>query len=439
MKLSARAMQPRKERINRVDILIGDSGIGKSTVLGLLADRLADKTGKPWRSKLWHVGTQGFEDITGMPEIEQVDVRNGAPSTHAQRISELEIMLYKAKNAKERDALNTQLAELRAEQAAYIRPVSRFAKADHVPGAVHWPEGYTLGIVDELPTASPQVQNIFREIVDGQLNGEPVDPNCVYVATGNPPDPRFVTVNALDEAIEKRLKVYVVVPTASELLDVWANRMPSLIYKFLLMNQAFIRDLAPREWSGVARDVQDVYDGSGSLKLALDEASDELRYNHPSIDARLRKFVEYGDDPHYYPILGRDLLDADEKQHEEHMAVVKYWLEKDQRGFVGETNNDLIRAVRTLSTSELPADGGEAYSRNAADFLVMLSEHNCNDMVMTVLDLALHAKVMGKAIERIKGSPTTLKKLADMINSASAAEKKRQEAKQKKEKEPAHA
>ena len=69
MKLSARSKKPRRERANRIDVLIGESGIGKSTIMGLLADKLARATGKPWRHKLWHVGTQGFEDNTGLPIV----------------------------------------------------------------------------------------------------------------------------------------------------------------------------------------------------------------------------------------------------------------------------------------------------------------------------------------------------------------------------------
>ena len=77
-KFTARILQPKETRANRIDILIGESGIGKSTVLHQLPDRLAKTTGKPWRMKLWHVGGQAFEDVTGLPIImEDVVLKDG--------------------------------------------------------------------------------------------------------------------------------------------------------------------------------------------------------------------------------------------------------------------------------------------------------------------------------------------------------------------------
>ena len=369
MKLSARARKPRQARANRIDILIGESGIGKSTILGLLADKLTKRMNKPWRHKLWHVGTQGFEDNTGLPVVEERKIGD------------------------------------------HVQKVATFAKADHVPGAVWWPGGYTLGVLDELPSAPTLVQNQIREIIDGQLNGSKVDPNCLYVATGNPPDPRFVTGNALDAAIEKRLKVYIVVPTSEELLQVWSSLMPDMIYKFLLMNRSFIDALSPREWEGVSKDVQDVLDGNGGINDAVQEASDEL-IGHPNVEVALRKFIKFGEDPYYYPVLGRDIINASQDQMSAYLRLTTRWVEDDQRGLIGESNSDLVRTLNGLTTAKLTAKKQAA--ENVFRFMELMAENDCADMVKTAMSSIFNSpltEIVGKLLRRSK----SLKKLSDTV------------------------
>lgn len=382
MKLSARSKKPRHERANRIDILIGESGIGKSTILGLLADRLAKVTNKTWRHKLWHVGTQGFEDNTGLPIVEE------------RKVGE------------------------------HVQKVATFAKADHVPGAVWWPDGFTLGILDELPSAPTLVQNQIREIIDGQLNGSPIDPNCLYVATGNPPDPRFVTVNALDAAIEKRLKVYIVVPTSEELLQVWSSSMPDMIYKFLLMHHSFIDTLSPREWEGISKDVQDLLDGGGSINDALQEASDEL-IGCPNVEVALRKFIKFGEDPYYYPILGRDIIDASQAQMRTFLTLLTRWIKDDQRGLVGASNSDLVRAIAGLTTVK-PADKPQT-AQNIYLFMELLAENDCVDMAKMAMESFFNNgdnKGLTNDVCTLLRKSKALKKLADTVTRYHASREK---------------
>lgn len=364
-----RATAAGKKRVNRIPLILGDSGIGKSTtLLGVFMDRLMSATGQPWQAKLWHVGTQGFEDVTGMPII--VD---SAAGEHVQK-------------------------------------VATFAKSDFVPGAVWWPDGFTLGILDELASAPTLIQNQLREMIDGQLNGDPIDPRCFYVGTSNPPDPRFTTVNAVDAAIEKRLKVYTVVPTSEELLQVWSKIMPDLIYKFLLMNRSFIDALSPREWHGVAQDVQDVIDGGGSLNDAVGEASDEL-YDNAPVEVALQKFVKFGTDPYYYPILGRDMISADDKQHYQHVKLAERWLKENQRGLVGESNNDLVRALNGVKDDKLDK---RRTARNVFEFLELLAANDCVDMVKTAMESVFNGPLVQSVSELMRDSKA-LKTLSETV------------------------
>jgi hypothetical protein len=380
-------------------------------MLWQLAGQLEAKTSKPWKTQLWHVGGQAFEDVTGLPIIkEDVILQDGRIMSREDYNSHMAIAEH----------THDPSRRLNAVASLHVQEVHRratFAKSQFVPGAI-WQEHYTVGVLDELPTAPTLIQNQIREMIDGQLNGDPIDPKCLYVATGNPPDPRFVTVNALDEALEKRLKVYVVIPTKSELLQVWERIMPETIYKFLLMEQTFIDTLSPREWVGVAKDVQDTRDGGGSLPDAIEEACDELA-DHQNVAVALRKFVKFGDDPYYYPILGKDLLAADAKTRRAHMSLIGRWIKDDKRGFVGESNGDLLRTLANITQEEF--EGWNEKKRttaaeNIVEFIEILAANKCNDMAKQTLACVFkNTGIVTPVANMLKKSPV-LQQMTDIMH-----------------------
>lgn len=347
--------------------MIGESGIGKTATVRMMVDRLtgASKT-LPWKLKLWHVATQGFEDVTGLPVIEK---KKGHPA------------------------------------------VAKFAKADHVPGAVHDDAHYTLGVFDELPTAPPMIQNQIREIIDGQLNGEPVDPNCLYIATGNPPEAKFVTVQVMDDALEKRLKVYAVVPTTEELLSVWSTLLPKRIHGFLLTNPQHIDAVSPREWEGIAKDVEDILAGGGTVDDAIAEAEADLFKSRPVV-TKLREYFKFGDDPYYYPITGRALADADTQQHDDHMALIKQWAKDNVEGRIGATAHDLMRMLRMRASSAYT----ERAAKNIADFSKTLIDRKFIDLGKAVLETAVKTSLKPKIAQLIEDTDQ-YDKLVAMIQS----------------------
>jgi hypothetical protein len=253
-------------------------------------------------------------------------------------------------------------------------------------------------------------------MIDGQLNGDPIDPNCLFVATGNPPDPRFVTVNALDEALEKRLKIYIVKPTQDELLQVWERIMPKTIYSFLLMERSYIDALSPREWVGVAKDVADVRSGGGSFEEAIEEAVDEL-LDHPNIAIKLRKYLKFGDDPYYYPILGKQLLAASKKEMALILALMERWIKDDKRGYVGESKNDLLRALGNLTKDEF--DGWDAKRKdrsavNVVEFIETLAAVKCNDMAKQTLAHSFTTPLVTQVSQKMRQSPA-VKQMTDVM------------------------
>ena len=370
-KAVARMKRPKKDRANRIDVFIGESGTGKSTVLRKLADRLTAATGNPWQSKLVHVATQGFEDNTGLPIIKKV------------------------------------------ERGGRKQQIAGFAPADHVPGAV-WQDHYTLGILDELTTAPPLIQNQIREWIDGQINGQPIDPKCLLIGTGNPPDAKFVTVNALDDALEKRLKIYVIVPTQDELLSVWSQIMPDTVYKFLLMNQMFIDALSPREWEGVSKDVQDLIDGGGTLEEASEEATDAL-IEHPDVEIKFREWMKWGDNPDRYPIRGQQILDAENGQVVTYVKRVEGWLKHNQRGLAGASALDLVRTLNMTPKEDLEKLGMDRLADNIVQFVVPYTENEANDMANAILKIVLSSELVDKVCALLGQKPTSLASLSESV------------------------
>ena len=363
LKISMMIKHDRKEWVNWIPILIGEAGIGKSTILMKMADLLAKKTGQLWRTKMIHAATQGMEDNTGLPILKKVGDRD----------------------------------------------VAGWAAPDHIPGAVPWldengkSKGWTLGIIDELPTAPLLIQDQIRQLIDGCLPGSsmPVDPSCVYIATGNPPDPQYVTVNVMDLALEKRLKVYIVIPTTEELLLVWSQIMPDLFYQFLSMNTSVITELSPREWMGVAKDVQYLSEAGFSPQQAICEAADELA-EKPDVLASLQKFVQFGNDPYYYPIRASKLLEAEDKVLADYLKLMKRWADDTKDGLLGATSNDLLRALRVVPSATLT--NNKIAETAVYEVLNFFASVERTDMVKAVLEAVFETPLINGVTSRMRKS-----------------------------------
>ena len=355
--LLARAKRPPNRRTNYLPILIGEPGIGKTTTLRAIAGDLG------WGpSELMHLNTAAFEDFTGLPIVVEEKV------------------------------------------GGQVHKVAKFAKANFVPGAV-WKDHQRVGIFDELPTAPPNVQCILREMIDGQLNGEQLDPNCLHVATGNPPEARFTTVNAVDEAIEDRLAPYVVVPTAAELLQIWSRIMYDLVYQFLALNPSVIVSaegataISPRRWMTVAEQVQDLVEAGERAAIIVQDVQG-IFAEHRNVLTMLRQFIEHGNDPLKLPILGRDLIFADEEKMKGYEARMAHWFKSETSGFVGESKNDLIRVMATLTPEDKKRV--DTISTNVARFIELLVEGKCIDMAHNLMEVIYSGTLCDDIMAKLK-------------------------------------
>jgi len=361
--LTQRAKRPPGQRTNYIPIMIGEPGIGKSTTLAIMAADLG------WDFQRWDVNTQGFEDITGLPTITEHEIDG-----HKQQ-------------------------------------VATFAKAAFVPGAVWKKDRFTLGEIGELPTAPPNVQNILREMIDGQLNGEALDPKCMYVATGNPPEARFTTGSMIDDAVEDRLDPYIVIPTGDELLDVWSRIMYNTIYQFLMLNKSLIDDtISPRHWMVIAEKVQNLMQVGEQAEVILQDVRTAFAA-HQNVLPMLLEFLKHGNDPYKLPILGRDYLYADEEAMTGFDDRLTYWFKQNNRGFVGHTKNDIIRGLNTLTAAD--QEHHETIVKNVVHFLIVLVEGKCNDMAKSLLEVAYSKEALvDPMLEQLADTPA-LDKMAE--------------------------
>jgi len=367
MKISAMIKHPRKEWVNRIMVLLGEAGIGKSTVLKkVLIDQLIKATGTPWRAKLLHVGTRGMEDNTGLPIIEE---RHG-------------------------------------------RKIAAWAAPEQIPGAVPWldddgkPAGYTLGIFDEIPSASPHVQDQIRELIDGTVpgSGDPVDPRTVYVGAGNPPEAKYITANIIDDAIEKRFKVYAVVPTTEELLQVWSEPaiMPDIMYRFLLMNTDAIQHLSPREWEGLGKDAMYIRESGGTHADVLADISRDLQHC-PDVVSTMHLYFKHGDDPHYYPVRGTTIINADEAELKTAMSIMETWIDSDREALLGASINDLQRMLRLAPDTEL--SGNKQAASNVYEVLNFLAGAKRADMVKALIEVVHSTPLVTAVASKMRRSP----------------------------------
>jgi len=368
MKIAAMIKHPRSEWVNRIMVLLGEPGIGKSTILKkVLIKKLRRVTGENWRAKLLHVGSRGMEDNTGLPIIKEQQGRK----------------------------------------------IAGWAAPEQIPGAVHWlddkgePAGFTLGIFDELPSATPSVQDQIRELIDGTIpgSGDPVDPQCIYVGAGNPPEAKHITANIIDDAIEKRFKVYAVVPTTEELLQVWSEPalMPDLMYRFLMVNTHAIQHLSPREWEGVGKDALYIKESGGTTNDVLNEMASELQHC-PDVVATLHVYFKHGDDPSYYPVRGSDLLASEPAELAELLRIMGVWVsDRNRDALLGASINDLQRTLKLTDDAELK--GNKVAIKNVYEVLNFLAASKRADMVKALIEVVHSTPLVTAIANKMRRSP----------------------------------
>jgi hypothetical protein len=265
-----------------------------------------------------------------------------------------------------------------------VHKVARFAKAHFVPGAVWKEKEFTVGALDEIPSAPPNVQCILREIIDGQLNGDPLDPKCLYVGTGNPPEARFTTGQAIDEAVEDRLDPYVVVPAADELLQIWSRIMHDTIYQFLLEHQQnFLNAISPRRWMTVSEKVQNLVEANENPDTIVQDVQ-SIFVDSQNVLPPLRKFLKHGNNPELLPVLGRTLISAGKDELAVLMERIARWLKEDKSGLVGESKNDLLRVLATLTPED--RTNTKQIAHNVMRFMEALVKGKRNDMAKNIIE-----------------------------------------------------
>ena len=180
------------------------------------------------------------------------------------------------------------------------------------------------------------------------------------------------------------------------------------------MNKAAIKALSPREWHGVSNDVQYVLDAGGTHADAIGEAEDELADNVDVI-AVLRKFVEFGDNPYYYPISGVEILQGKSADVTSFVRLMQRWVTDGKDGLLGATSNDLLRALKTTPAAELVSN--KQAGTNVIKVVDFLAGAERPDMVKALMETVFETPLVDVVASEMRQSPH-LAKLDDAINKA---------------------
>jgi hypothetical protein len=263
--------------------------------------------------------------------------------------------------------------------------------------------------VSELPTASVEVLQQVRQIIDGRFNSRAVSPTLMMIATGNPLTPDYTSVRAeLCKSIEERLHPYIVVPEVPELFAIWSTMMDPIVYQFLLKHERFVPDLSPRCWVSIADTVE------GLMEAGVDPAN-VLKDIRPqlveSIEAPLQLFLREGYKPDKVPILGREFLGASNERFIEYMERMKRWLDRSERGFVGATKIDIAR-VLLQSDPSFTQQFPEAPRRFTA-LMELLIGKGAQDIASSLLDVLYKSdtKAVAKPIMEVFKKSSALKEM----------------------------
>lgn len=377
--LNYRMNQPSDVRSNTIPIWIGTTGIGKSSSLKKMASDIGVRYCR------WDARAQLFEDNLGIPDPAGKEVKQADGS---------------------------------------IKKVTANMEAELLPIFETEPVLLEIG---ELPTASQDVLNQIREIIDGIFTNRPVSPTCMMVATGNPLTDDYTTVNAeLCESIEERLHPYLIVPEKAEKFEIWSTIMAPFVYQFLLKHDAFVDDLSPRSWVEIAEKVQALMDAGITAAEIIRDVRPKLV---DTMVPPLQKYIEAGYQPDKVPILGRAFLGADKQKASEYIERLTRWFKDNDRGFVGASKMDIARVLLQGGdsfVSKYPM-AGEMFTA----FMEICITHGGHDIAMSLLDTLYRSNkkhVSSPIMEKFRDSPALVAitnrfvKFQDKIEALQAAE-----------------
>lgn len=204
-----------------------------------------------------------------------------------------------------------------------------------------------IAFIDECGTGSHTHQNIISTLLtDGYDNGyygHTVKKGWFWVAATNPDEIQYHLNQQLDGRLRDRMFPVYVHPRPEEIMHHLGRtgKIPDLIYGFMMMNKGMIDCVSARRWEMIGGFTHRWLTTKAISRSAFINI---LRLNLPpgTVDA-INTYMELGDDPDAYPILAKDIISANDKEHDTHISRMKKWGRTGKDALLGATGYDMAR------------------------------------------------------------------------------------------------
>lgn len=324
-----------KEGLIATPCMIGDPGIGKTSIVKQVARRLRLE----YRDS--QVGARAFEDVLGIPSREE-DPNH--PGHHK--------MLAPPSFPAERPLHGKFVSGDNGDVRRWIPYNPAEHKEEHIVEFC----GYGVYFHDEVGTADPDKQNQVRDMLENRRVGVlEMASGWFQVAATNPPTRGFVTVKRMDRAVEDRLVYIPVAPQFTEVMGHWEanNMMPDSLYKYLMYTEGtgFFgtaeSPIGPRRWV-LAGDIIENLEREGTTE---DDIFDAIAVNINAHHAgEFKLFRQVGDDPEKFPLRPKDFLDPETSERS--LRIMKKWKKENCAALAGAS----ILALRSWATASINED-----------------------------------------------------------------------------------
>ena len=200
--------------------------------------------------------------------------------------------------------------------------------------------------VNEFCTADNKQESQLRSLITERRIGDNlVADGWLFIGDTNPLDPRYQTVNQLDESIESRCYAFCVKPEYEATMAYWRESqvMPARGYGFLRMNKSLWGMADNRRWTTVF-DLVGCIEASGLPERESNAICIRLLELHigSSIGQAYLNYTIHGDDPKFYPITANEYMAADAQGHDRHLTLITEWSQdQDSRSLLQYTLYDL--------------------------------------------------------------------------------------------------
>lgn len=346
LELKAELLSPqRDDRDNYCVLWSGEGGIGKSSAIA----QVAAEAGCRFRS--WHHGATIEEDNHG------VQFRDG--------------------------------------------DTTRWAVPEHLADLVDGKLDPGILFIDEIFSGQTiGHQNFVRMLIDRKFHGRTISPGWLIVGATNPETGDYLSVRAVDKALQDRMLVYHVEPSIEELLEYWDGKMPEKIFTFLMLNNfdgkiGYLRALSPRNWMKLARAIE--------RRMNSGVPADQI-YKLMSINGSVelagafRVFLDRGANPDAFPLAFETILTKSKW-----LDRLAGWIANKRNALVAASNWNVAIGLRKRVASSAPPLTMEQM-KSVAEFLFALGNNGFAEMAYNTMMGLRGSPYLGMLLDIMKGT-----------------------------------